>query len=87
MNEHPPCATSEGGRYRLWLQFVGGEPASDPRGVMSDKQVSKAHAEMVESFMKLYPTATTEDLGLVFAIHGLGHTQDVTALLWVSEAK
>ncbi len=80
-----PTATVPGKRYRLWLQFEGGKPAADLKGAMSDRMISKRHAEMVEFLMSDQPAAVIEDRGLVLAILHL-EPNDTTALLWVSEA-
>lgn len=84
MNDKP-TSIKPGGKYRLWLQFEGGEAAADPRGVMSAEKVSKVCDDLVQDLMDGQPRAWTSYMGNTWKIEHL-EPGDVTARVWVSEA-
>lgn len=73
-------------RYKLWLQFEGGDAASDPEGVMSAGRVKRRRAEMVAALTEGQAGAVVSEEGERMVIRGLrGMDEDVTAFLWIEE--
>lgn len=85
MNDKP-TSIRPGGKYRLWLQFVGGEASIFDNGrVMPHLEAVAIRDEYLAALLDGQAGALTSHMDNVWIIQHL-QPDDVTARVWVSEA-